>query len=277
MAIREGTAIFFTSHRTTFQVGVCLMFRISLAVLILAGLPTLFASAQAPQKKKLTEARKKQLARFAKIVKLEPVQFIKLYDKNKNQALDRTEAPKFLRKAFPRLDQDSNDKLDSTEVGRYLTYMRRYLARLQKEGPPATPKKTPPKTAKKQNPRAKFILQRIMAMDKNGDGKIARKEATKQLARAFDRLDRNNDGLLDQQEIQGLVQTILRNQRGPKGRPGFRGRPRRDFDSFDANANGRVTREELKGTPFAQQFAQMDADNNGYLTRREFENYSSKK
>lgn len=250
----------------------------SLGLVVLAFLPMTFASAQGPQKKKFTEAQKQQiLARFGKLAKLKPAEFIKLYDKNKNENIDKVEAPKFLQRGFPRLDKDSNDKLDQAEVAQYLTFIRRFVTQLQRETPKTAPKKTQPKTATKQNQRAKFIFQRIMAMDKNGDGKITRKEASAKLAPAFGRFDKNGDAALDQKEIRTLVQTFAKGQTRQKGRPGFRGgRPARDFDSFDADANGRVTRAELQNSPFARQFAQMDADNNGYLTRREFENYSPK-
>ena len=46
-----------------------------------------------------------------------------------------------------------------------------------------------------------------------------------------------------------------------------------DFDNFDKNADGRLTREELQGTPYFGQFDQIDANRDGRLDRREFEGF----
>ncbi len=59
------------------------------------------------------------------------------------------------------------------------------------------------------------------------------------------------------------------------------GQPRRpeprveepDFDALDLNADGRLTRDELKGTPYADKFDAMDTNKDGKIDRKEFAAY----
>jgi len=44
----------------------------------------------------------------------------------------------------------------------------------------------------------------------------------------------------------------------------------------DANADGRLSKEELKGTPWLAKFAEIDANGDGLIDRREFEAYLRK-
>jgi EF hand len=57
---------------------------------------------------------------------------------------------------------------------------------------------------------------------------------------------------------------------GPFG-PGGGSGP--DFDALDRNADGRLTPDELKGTPWAARFVEIDTDGNGPIDRREFESF----
>ena len=58
--------------------------------------------------------------------------------------------------------------------------------------------------------------------------------------------------------------------RGLRLKAGFGG-PLFDFDAMDKNADGRLTKEELKGTPLFNRFAEIDTDSSGAIDRREFE------
>ncbi len=58
---------------------------------------------------------------------------------------------------------------------------------------------------------------------------------------------------------------------GPGGGPFAHAGP--DFDALDKNADGRLTPDELKGTPLAARFAEIDTDGNGSIDRRKFENF----
>jgi Ca2+-binding EF-hand superfamily protein len=110
----------------------------------------------------------------------------------------------------------------------------------------------------------------LKQMDTDKDGKISRAEAKAKLAEAFDKIDTNKDGYLDRKELRVLAVRIL----GQKGGPGFPNGP--DFDALDRNADGRLTPAELKGTPWAARFAEIDTDGNGSISRREFETFLRK-
>lgn len=49
-----------------------------------------------------------------------------------------------------------------------------------------------------------------------------------------------------------------------------------DFDALDKDADGRLNREELKGTPWVEAFSRFDTDNSGQVDRREFEAFFRK-
>jgi len=45
------------------------------------------------------------------------------------------------------------------------------------------------------------FAQRLKELDKNGDGKLSREEAPDRMQRFFDRMDRNEDGFIDEDEV----------------------------------------------------------------------------
>lgn len=89
---------------------------------------------------------------------------------------------------------------------------------------------------------------RFRAMDANGDGRITRAE-WRGNARAFDRHDVNNDGVLSGTEVQldddgdGVI---------------------RDFSRIDLDGNGHVTAQEWR-----RAFTALDTDRDGSLTEDE--------
>jgi Ca2+-binding EF-hand superfamily protein len=140
-------------------------------------------------------------------------------------------------------------------------------------------------TAPKAPPAAQFLIrsgtaQFIKRFDKNGDGVLTRNEAPPFLARIFDKVDTNQDGKLDQGEIDRLRRRLTerfgaaakaeKDRVLPKARPA---QPVVDFDALDRNADGRLSREELKGTPYASRFDEIDTNQDGQIDRREFEEF----
>jgi hypothetical protein len=96
-------------------------------------------------------------------------------------------------------------------------------------------------------------LDRIMAMDANGDGAITRGEAESARGTQFDRLDTDDDGYLSQGE-----------------RAAAPGGGRMLNRITDGDGDGRLSRAELMAAPY-RGFDRLDADGNGTLTAQELE------
>ncbi|MFL6052822.1 MAG: hypothetical protein ACJ72W_07900 [Actinoallomurus sp.] len=83
----------------------------------------------------------------------------------------------------------------------------------------------------KERPKAagaNSIVERMMAFDKNKDGKLTRDEITdERLLRLFDRADANKDGVVTREELEALAAKMAaeepRGGRGGPGGPGGRG------------------------------------------------------
>jgi Ca2+-binding EF-hand superfamily protein len=118
-------------------------------------------------------------------------------------------------------------------------------------------------------------------IDTNKDGKISRSEAQGQLAQNFDRFDTNKDGFLDRAELLAVARRMAAGPAGarPGSGPGAGAEPVRnavDFDALDKNADGRLTREELRGTPYFDKFDEIDTNKDGKIDPREFAAYLKK-
>lgn len=111
------------------------------------------------------------------------------------------------------------------------------------------------------------FMARLKQADQDGDGKISKNEAPERLKMAFDRLDGNGDGFIDEHEMQSMPERGggLRNGGGPPDGPpgppgpggGF-GPPEALIDrlfQFDEDGDGKLTREEL--TKMAENFGAM--------------------
>jgi Ca2+-binding EF-hand superfamily protein len=230
------------------------MFRVSLFTGFCLVL--LFTCATAQDAKK--DPPKKMPALVEEMLKLTPDQVIKRFDKNGDGFLSKDELPMFLGKAFDASDKNGDGKLDREEVAALQKLLRNFFAA------GAQPKTPPPSKEIEQ-----IINNLLKQFDTDKDGKISRKEAKGQILAIFDQFDTNKDGFLDRMELRALAERIQANQKGLPAKDGAG--PAYDFDALDKNADGRLTKEELKGTPLYERFAEIDTDGNGMIDRREFE------
>ena len=109
-------------------------------------------------------------------------------------------------------------------------------------------------------PRAGRHAERLRAADTNGDGLISREEAQASLpglAGRFDAIDLNKDGQLSADELQAARGTF-RTARGE------------GWKKWDANGDGKLSREEVASAPrLSQQFDAIDTNHDGFLTVEE--------
>lgn len=198
-------------------------------------------------------------------------------DTNKDGKISRQEAKGRIAENFDRLDTNKDGYLDKDELRRVARIMVENWAKAE-----------PSKTGDSKKPEAgeaavERILQNLLErMDANKDGNISREEAKGKIAENFDRIDANKDGFLDKDELRRVARMMAGNragnnaeQGGKNGSPKFRPNAI-DFDALDKNADGRLTREEVKGTPLADHFDEIDADKDGTINRKELRIYLEK-
>jgi Ca2+-binding EF-hand superfamily protein len=204
----------------------------------------------------------KKKAALAEALKGSADDFIKRYDKNGDGFLTKDELPPFAAKFFEKADTNGDGMLDRKEVEGLLKVLRQQFGM----APGAAP--TPADVDR--------VVEKLLAQfDTNKDGQISRNEAKGRLAEIFDQFDINKDGFLDRNELRQVARRFLSAPKGgPKGP--FGGPQPPDFDALDRNADGRLTRDELKGTPFEAVFDQIDTNRDGQIDRREFEAYLRK-
>ncbi len=105
-----------------------------------------------------------------------------------------------------------------------------------------------------------------MTWDANGDGVITRDEAPEQMRNRFDRIDANGDGMLETDELEN-VPTPWRGRGGPRA-PGSG--PAERLRQFDADADGRITRDELPDR-MERVLARFDTNGDGVIDAAELE------
>ena len=79
--------------------------------------------------------------------------------------------------------------------------------------PPARKASGEPRNRQERS-RADVFMARWLSMDKNGDGKISSDEAQGQLKNNFDRIDTNDDGFIDREELEKLAERFQRGRTG---------------------------------------------------------------
>ena len=111
------------------------------------------------------------------------------------------------------------------------------------------------------------MVHRIRGWDANDDGLVARSEVPEEMRDRFDRMDENGDGVLEADEIESLPARMAPG-RGSRRGPGMQGGPITRLRSFDANGDGRVTREEIPEQAGGM-FDRVDTNCDGAITQDE--------
>jgi len=126
--------------------------------------------------------------------------------------------------------------------------------------------------------------QFIKKFDKNNDGVLSKDELPPQMAKGFDRIDRNGDGKLDAAEVGQMLDFIKKRfadrakagaagkkPGGDAGKPGEAGEfVAKMMERLDTNKDGKISRDEAQG-PLAQAFDRIDANKDGFLDKKELE------
>ncbi|PYT04132.1 MAG: hypothetical protein DMF60_16230 [Acidobacteria bacterium] len=122
--------------------------------------------------------------------------------------------------------------------------------------------------------RMQFQMPSFADLDKNKDKKISKDEFPSQFPpQAFDRLDTNHDGFIDEEEWKAMTAQFSGGGRGGGDRM-MAGGPRagESLTKFmDANADGKVSREEF--AKILSLFDILDKDHNGELSQDELNGF----
>lgn len=105
-------------------------------------------------------------------------------------------------------------------------------------------------------PDAAQLIERIMQADTNGDGQVTRAELIAYRAQQFARFDRNGDGYIDRNDVPAIMASR------------FEPRLNQMLAQFDANHDGRASREEFVNGP-TPGFDMADANHDGLVVPTE--------
>lgn len=224
--------------------------------------------------------------RLQELMTIDAKTFLERFDKNKDGYLTKDELPERMARLFDRSDTNGDGKLDLREIEHMLAAIRKRLGAEDKSSD-ATPAAKPKERLAAVADVDRAVDMILNRMDTNKDGKISKDEARGPLAENFDKIDTNKDGFIDREELRIVVERRMkeraaadkprRSDTPPKLRePPMSAVPTPEFDALDANADGRLTREEVKGTPLAEHFDEIDTNKDGKIDPKEFATYKKK-
>jgi Ca2+-binding EF-hand superfamily protein len=227
------------------------------------------AQAESPEAKAARRAQKQGAAANRPVRNQQGLSFqavMRQADKDKNGTISPDEFHEAMDKVFKEADLNRDGILQRNEIGR----ANRALF-------PAGDT-----TGQRPEPPAANIWERVLAQDKDGDGKISQSEWQGAPER-FKRMDKNGDGFVTQEEVRQAASERVRNaaqQRrgqgaGGPGGPGGPGAPRlaakeraaNFLKTQDQDGDGKVSATEFKGRE--EVFRRMDENKDNFLTLQE--------
>ncbi len=246
-----------------------------LGLWLLSGLPATSADKDKP----------KQSSLVAELLRHPADEVVQHFDANDDGVLTKDEVPFFQDGTFEKLDVNRDGKLDAKEIDRVLQELRAMDAKALEKIVQAIRERSLLTKGGKSDVTFADVARWLQAMDRNKDGKISRPEAQGRLRENFTAVDVNKDGFLNKKELQSAAVRMLAAQSktppgagaSPPEKGGLPpGSPPPDFDTLDQNADGRITRDELKVTPFLQFFDAIDANKDGRVTPKEWDAFVKK-
>lgn len=189
-----------------------------------------------------------------------PNPLLEALDADRNGELSKEEIENAV-VALKTLDKNSDGKLDGAEIRPNFEGMGRGFG----EGGPG---------GGGGNPQE--MVDRMMAMDANKDGKLSKDEIPERLQSMLTRSDKNSDGSLDKDEILATS----RERMGGPGAPGFGGPGGPGFgggnplaqilERSDSDKDGKLSADEAPDF-LKDRFAQIDTNSDSFLDKAELE------
>jgi len=161
-------------------------------------------------------------------------EFFRDHDRDGDGALTPEELPPSLRQRFKNVDTNRDGKISRRELQQGLMHM----------APQSRPSDV------------------IFAVVEMSDSDPRNGQEVQRMYDILRRLDRNQDGKIDQAELRSARQQII------KDRIDFL------FNDLDANKDGRISKAEARGQ-LRQDFNRLDANGDGYLDRQEIQRAST--
>jgi len=195
-----------------------------LLVLTVPALAVLAAALAADKKDSTRPADSKQKTEYKAF---DAAEFLRAHDRDKDGFLTRAELPRWMRHHFQRLDANKDGKISKDELEKGARYVRRH--------------------------RPSDILGVLVEMS---DCDECAQEEVQRLYETLRKLDRNNDGKIDVDELKAGRETAAQE------------RVTEIFEDLDADKDGKISKEEARGQ-LKKHFADLDSNNDGFIDGRE--------
>ena len=186
-----------------------------------------------------------------------PKQVVAYYDKNRNGFIEESEASPELKPHFAQIDTNGDGQIDLREAQAMADYQNQ-----QQDQAAETP------TPRLSGITAKQIVD---GLDKNGDGRITKEEATAELKPFFGQIDTNSDGAIDVDEAQVMADYAKNQQAATSNQPKTADSSagvEQVLKSMDANRDGKIDMDEAS-EDLRFYFGEFDSNDDGVIDATE--------